>query len=120
MAAHNEDARPNWEVPYLPIDPEDIGRTYEAIIRINSQSGKGGVAYILEQEFGVTLPRALQQEIGHVIQGITDRLATEAQQRQHLGRLLASTWNRLAAHALVVRRRRRHRQREAPPDRGQR
>ena len=53
---------PLWEVPYLPIDPKDLGRTYEAVIRINSQSGKGGVAYVLEADHGLDLPRALQIE----------------------------------------------------------
>jgi isopropylmalate/homocitrate/citramalate synthase len=53
---------PLWEVPYLPIDPKDVGANYEAVIRINSQSGKGGVAYILEAEYGFELPRALQVE----------------------------------------------------------
>ena len=61
-----------WEVPYLPIDPKDIGRDYEAIIRVNSQSGKGGVAYILQTEFGIDLPRELQVEFSAVIQEVTD------------------------------------------------
>lgn len=57
-----------WEVPYLPIDPADLGRTYDAVIRVNSQSGKGGMAYLLEQEYGLMLPRRLQIEFSHVIQ----------------------------------------------------
>jgi len=61
-----------WEVPYLPIDPHDVGRTYEAIIRVNSQSGKGGVAYILKNDYHLDLPRRLQIEFMRVIQGITD------------------------------------------------
>ena len=61
-----------WEVPYLPIDPHDVGRTYEAIIRVNSQSGKGGVAYILKHDYHLDLPRRLQIEFMRVIQGITD------------------------------------------------
>jgi 2-isopropylmalate synthase len=61
-----------WEVPYLPIDPHDVGRTYEAIIRVNSQSGKGGVAYILKTYYHLDLPRRLQIEFTRVIQGITD------------------------------------------------
>ena len=61
-----------WEVPYLPIDPHDVGRTYEAIIRVNSQSGKGGVAYILKTDYHLDLPRRLQIEFMRVIQGITD------------------------------------------------
>ena len=61
-----------WEVPYLPIDPQDVGRSYEAIIRINSQSGKGGIAYILQEDYGINLPRALQVEFREDIQRITD------------------------------------------------
>ncbi|MES2205744.1 MAG: 2-isopropylmalate synthase [Pseudomonadota bacterium] len=61
-----------WEVPYLPIDPQDVGRSYEAIIRVNSQSGKGGVAYLLEQEYGLVLPRRLQVELSQRIQQETD------------------------------------------------
>ncbi len=66
-----------WEVPYLPIDPEDVGRSYEAIIRINSQSGKGGIAYILQADYGLNLPRNLQIEFRKVIQDITDKEGIE-------------------------------------------
>ncbi len=69
LAASGSDA---WEVPYLPIDPHDVGRTYEAIIRVNSQSGKGGVAYILKHDYQLDLPRRLQIEFMRVIQEITD------------------------------------------------
>ncbi|ODT07719.1 MAG: 2-isopropylmalate synthase [Mesorhizobium sp. SCN 65-20] len=61
-----------WEVPYLPIDPQDVGRSYEAIIRINSQSGKGGIAYVLQADYGLNLPRSLQVEFSQDIQSITD------------------------------------------------
>ena len=61
-----------WQVPYLPIDPKDVGRTYEAVIRVNSQSGKGGVAYIMKTDHGLALPRRLQIEFSQVIQKITD------------------------------------------------
>jgi 2-isopropylmalate synthase len=61
--------RPLWEVPYLPIDPMDLGRSYEAVIRINSQSGKGGIAYILEKEHGLELPRRLQIEFSKAFEG---------------------------------------------------
>jgi 2-isopropylmalate synthase len=61
-----------WDVPYLPIDPKDVGRTYEAIIRVNSQSGKGGVAYLLQSEHGLDLPRGLQVEFAQQVQAITD------------------------------------------------
>jgi len=66
-----------WEVPYLPIDPQDVGRTYESIIRINSQSGKGGVAYILEEKFGYTLPKKMHPEIGRIVQSVTDKEGRE-------------------------------------------
>ena len=66
-----------WEVPYLPIDPADIGRSYEAVIRVNSQSGKGGITYLLEQEYGISLPRRMQIEFSQVVQRETDRLGLE-------------------------------------------
>ena len=66
-----------WDVLYIPIDPADIGRSYKAIIRINSQSGKGGVAYLLEKEFGYQLPKAMQKEIGRIINAISDDKGTE-------------------------------------------
>jgi 2-isopropylmalate synthase len=61
-----------WQVPYLPIDPKDVGRSYEAVIRVNSQSGKGGIAYIMRSEHHLDLPRRLQIEFSHVIQAVTD------------------------------------------------
>ena len=66
-----------WEIPYLPIDPADVGRQYEPIIRINSQSGKGGAAYIMEHNFGFDLPKAMHPEFGHIVQVETDRVGTE-------------------------------------------
>ena len=66
-----------WDVPYLPIDPADVGRTYDAVIRVNSQSGKGGVAYLLEREYGLSLPRLLQIEFSQVIQKIADATGKE-------------------------------------------
>ncbi len=66
-----------WEVPYLPVDPHHLGRTYEAVIRVNSQSGKGGVAYIMKFEHGFDLPRRLQIEFSAVIQRIVERTGTE-------------------------------------------
>ena len=66
-----------WEVPYLPIDPSDVGRSYEAVIRINSQSGKGGVAYLLEKDHGLSMPRRLQIEFSQVIQKIADESGKE-------------------------------------------
>jgi 2-isopropylmalate synthase len=67
-----------WEVPYLPIDPKDLGRTYEAVIRVNSQSGKGGVAFLLKTDHGLELPRALQVEFSRIVQDWTDRTGKEA------------------------------------------
>jgi 2-isopropylmalate synthase len=66
-----------WDVPYLPIDPADVGRTYEAVIRINSQSGKGGVAYVMEKDYGLKLPRRLQMEFSQVVQTIADTTGKE-------------------------------------------
>ncbi len=66
-----------WQVPYLPIDPADIGRKYDSIIRINSQSGKGGVAYLLEQHYGIVMPRRMQIEFSHVVQQHNDSTASE-------------------------------------------
>lgn len=77
MKAIKKANSPIWEVPYLPIDPQDVGRTYEAIIRINSQSGKGGIAYILQEDYGINLPRNLQIEFREDIQRITDEEGKE-------------------------------------------
>ncbi|MGZ5779640.1 MAG: 2-isopropylmalate synthase, partial [Burkholderiaceae bacterium] len=66
-----------WEVPYLPIDPADLGRSYDAVIRVNSQSGKGGMAYLLEQEYGLALPRRLQIELSRSIQLAADKTGKE-------------------------------------------
>ena len=66
-----------WEIPYLPIDPADVGREYEPIIRINSQSGKGGSAYVMEHNFGFDLPKLMHPEFGAVVQKETDRVGTE-------------------------------------------
>ena len=66
-----------WAVPYLPIDPTDVGRTYESIIRINSQSGKGGVAYLMDIEFGLKMPKRMHPEFGKIIQQVTDKAGRE-------------------------------------------
>ena len=71
-----------WEVPYLPIDPADVGRTYESIIRINSQSGKGGVAYILERNYGYQLPKAMHPEIGRIVQTLSDEKGRELEPQE--------------------------------------
>jgi 2-isopropylmalate synthase len=67
----------DWGVPYLPIDPRDVGRSYEAVIRVNSQSGKGGVSYLLKSEHNLDLPRRLQIEFSHAVQKVTDEQGTE-------------------------------------------
>ncbi|AUX77153.1 2-isopropylmalate synthase [Sinorhizobium fredii] len=77
MKALKQANKPIWEVPYLPIDPRDVGRSYEAIIRINSQSGKGGIAYIMQEDYGINLPRNLQIEFREDIQRITDEEGKE-------------------------------------------
>ena len=74
-----ENRSPLWEIPYLPIDPADVGRQYEPIIRINSQSGKGGAALVMQQSFGYDLPKAMHAEFGHIVQVETDRVGTELQ-----------------------------------------
>ena len=66
-----------WDVPYLPIDPRDVGRTYDSIIRVNSQSGKGGIAYLLETEYGLSMPRRLQVEFSSAVQKYTDLTGQE-------------------------------------------
>ncbi|WP_130492931.1 2-isopropylmalate synthase [Motilibacter rhizosphaerae] len=71
-----------WEVPYLPIDPKDVGRTYEAVIRVNSQSGKGGVAYVMKSEHKLELPRRLQIEFSQVVQKVTDAEGGEVSPKQ--------------------------------------
>jgi len=77
-----DEANPYWEVPYLPIDPHDVGKDYEEIIRINSQSGKGGAAYIMESDFGFILPKAMQTEFGKAVKGKSDALGTELEPNQ--------------------------------------
>lgn len=65
-------------MPYLPIDPKDIGRTYDGdVIRINSQSGKGGISYILKQNFGVVLPEAMREDVGYAIKQVSDEMHQE-------------------------------------------
>jgi 2-isopropylmalate synthase len=71
-----------WDMPYLPIDPKDLGRSYDAVIRVNSQSGKGGISYLLEHEFGLELPRRLQIEFSRVVQAVTDDTGKEVDAAQ--------------------------------------
>ncbi len=82
MAMYDENDSELWEVPYLPIDPSDVGRTYESIIRINSQSGKGGVAYIMDKEFGFKMPKAMHPEFGAIVQRITEKEGRELQPQE--------------------------------------
>ncbi len=80
LAARSVDlaaGEPLWDVPYLPVDPADLGRTYDAVIRVNSQSGKGGVAYLMERDYGFALPRLLQIEFSRVIQALADATGKE-------------------------------------------
>ena len=84
---------PKWEVPYLPIDPADLGRNYEAVVRINSQSGKGGVAFLLEKDHGVSLPRRLQISLSQEIQKIADESGKEITSSQ--------IWNIFEANYLI-------------------
>ena len=89
-----------WEVPYLPIDPADIGRSYEAVIRVNSQSGKGGITYLLEQEYGINLPRRMQIEFSQVVQRETDRLGLEMSAKQIYALLESEYLQATAPYAL--------------------
>ena len=80
FAVQKDDAL--WEMPYLPVDPRDLGRTYDSIIRVNSQSGKGGIAYLLEQTHGVVLPRRLQVDFSSAVQQVTDDSGQEVSAQQ--------------------------------------
>jgi 2-isopropylmalate synthase len=77
MAAKEKANSEIWEVPYLPIDPQDLGRSYEAIVRVNSQSGKGGISYLIQRDFNLDLPKALQASFSKVIQKYTDETGKE-------------------------------------------
>ena len=91
-AGHAVDDHP-WEVPYLPIDPKDVGRTYEAVIRVNSQSGKGGVAYVMKTEHQLDLPRRLQIEFSQVIQRLHRQRGRRGRPPRSCGRRSRpSTW----------------------------
>ncbi|WP_374315256.1 2-isopropylmalate synthase [Aquabacterium sp.] len=89
FAAQEADAP--WNVPYLPIDPADVGRTYDSVIRVNSQSGKGGVAYLLETEYGIVMPRRLQVEFSAVVQAHADAHGTEVSAHD-IWQLFAATY----------------------------
>jgi 2-isopropylmalate synthase len=97
-----------WAVPYLPIDPKDLGRSYEAVIRVNSQSGKGGVAYVMKSEHALDLPRRLQIEFSRVIQAYTDNAGGEVSPAQMWAAFMdeylpnaAAPWGRFALKSLA-------------------
>ena len=90
-----------WQVPYLPIDPQDLGRTYEAVIRVNSQSGKGGVGFLLEAHYGVTLPRDILVEFSTEIQQLTERLGREIKTSEIYDQLLTTYANEEGPYKLV-------------------
>lgn len=71
-----------WDVPYLPIDPEDLGRTYETVIRINSQSGKGGIAYVMKTDYGIKIPKSMQIDFAKHVQKLSDKLGVELTSKQ--------------------------------------
>lgn len=77
MKAHQRSGSGIWDVPYLPIDPQDVGCNYEAIVRINSQSGKGGVAYVLEQDYGIQIPKWMQPDFAEAVQAVADHTGEE-------------------------------------------
>ncbi|HUJ67981.1 MAG TPA: 2-isopropylmalate synthase, partial [Syntrophorhabdales bacterium] len=77
MKAYAETEQRHWEVPYLPIDPSDVGRSYESIIRINSQSGKGGIAYVMEKEYGMVLPKEMHPELADLVQRLSEEKGKE-------------------------------------------
>ncbi len=83
FAYHEKNKCTKWTVPYLPIDPKDVGREYDGdVIRINSQSGKGGVSYILKQNFGLAIPKPMQEEIGYTVKGVSDHEHAELSPNQ--------------------------------------
>ena len=92
MAAQKQDAL--WEVPYIPVDPADLGRTYDSVIRVNSQSGKGGIAYLLERDYGVVMPRRMQVEFSALVQGEMDAVGN----RDDLAAALVAVRGNLSRH----------------------
>jgi 2-isopropylmalate synthase len=96
-----QDPHALWEVPYLPIDPADLGRTYDSVIRVNSQSGKGGIAFLLEREHGVVMPRRMQVEFSAVVQRETDTSEAEMN-ASALWTLFQSTYLHTPVHAAIV------------------
>ena len=101
LAYHKNREDNFWEVPYLPIDPQDVGRTYESIIRINSQSGKGGVAYILEKNYGFALPKAMHPEIGRKVQAFSDAKGRELEPEEIL-KIFKDTYFNIKEHVSLI------------------
>ncbi|HMK44366.1 MAG TPA: 2-isopropylmalate synthase [Dissulfurispiraceae bacterium] len=100
MRAYHDSPSPFWEVPYLPIDPADVGRTYESIVRINSQSGKGGVAFVLENDFGFRMPKEMHPEFSRLIQGICEKSSCEIAPEQIADAFKAEYLNRKIPYSL--------------------
>ncbi len=103
MMAQPDSAEARWDVPYLPIDPGDVGRSYEAIIRINAQSGKGGVSYLLKRDHGIEMPRPMTIEFGKIINDVADargeELSVEAIKQVFDDTYLAQTHDRVQLHS---------------------
>ncbi len=91
MATRTNDPDQVWDVPYLPIDPKDIGREYEEIIRVNSQSGKGGASWILEQNYSIFAPKAMQQDLGRIVTTEADKLQRELSSEEIFS-VFSKTW----------------------------
>jgi 2-isopropylmalate synthase len=100
LAEWERDGRLHWDVPYLTIDPRDIGREYREVIRVNSQSGKGGVAYLLESEFGIELPKEMQREFGPIANDEVDRLGREVSAAELRSMFFSEYVERTAPYAL--------------------
>ena len=101
MAANAKSNTGLWEVPYLPIDPHDIGRSYEAVVRVNSQSGKGGIAYILESDYHIRLPKGAQAELSQVVQRVADSTGKEITPAQIWECFAAEYLNRDEPYGLI-------------------
>lgn len=82
LQEQDELKKPHWDVPYLPIDPGDLGRTYETVIRINSQSGKGGIAYVMKTDYGIKIPKPMQIDFAKHVQALSDKLGVELSSKQ--------------------------------------
>lgn len=95
LKALKESKKEYWEVPYLPINPADVNRQYEPIIRINSQSGKGGVAFILENEFGYMIPKEMKSNVGYFIKSVSDKMKRELENKEIYNAFIKEYQNRV-------------------------